>query len=405
MSNREHFKELLTFSKQEKNGIIVLVFIIVSLSIANELITRQKPETADFSKFEAEIAEFEASLVPKEEKEYLSKLDKFIIARYDSLELFKFNPNTTTKNEWLQLGLTEKQIKTVLNYTSKGGKFYDREDFRKIYGIRTRQFEILQPYIDLPENSGYQRKSKYNNRNYKENYRDYYKEKYNNENKKDTLFIFDPNICEKSELLALGFNGKETAIILKYRNKGGVFYKPSDLKKIYALRISQYERVKNYIKIGSKTKTEFEEYPEINQEYENKPVKNIKVDINALSEQEFIELGGFWKYNARRIILQREKLGAYINKEQLLDIPDMNKEIFDKIKYQITVSKIVFHKININLADKKELIRNPYLGQYNVYKIIRYRAKNGKFEKLDELVSKKVLPQEVYEKVKSYLTI
>lgn len=65
-------------------------------------------------------------------------------------EPFLFDPNKPDSVEWLKLGLSSRQIRTVYNYVSKGGKFRFREDFRKIYGISEEQFEKLMPYVDLP---------------------------------------------------------------------------------------------------------------------------------------------------------------------------------------------------------------------------------------------------------------
>ena len=115
MSRKEQIKELLTFTKGESQGITVLLVILFILIIGNFSITYFVSEKKyDFTEFEKEIADFEASLIPLKEDAYESKLDKYIIARYDSLELFKFNPNTTSKSDWAKLGFTKKQTKTRL---------------------------------------------------------------------------------------------------------------------------------------------------------------------------------------------------------------------------------------------------------------------------------------------------
>ena len=65
-------------------------------------------------------------------------------------EPFLFDPNMPDSIEWLKLGLTSRQIRTVFNYVSKGGKFKFKEDFLKIYGISEDQFNKILPYVDLP---------------------------------------------------------------------------------------------------------------------------------------------------------------------------------------------------------------------------------------------------------------
>lgn len=46
-------------------------------------------------------------------------------------ELFFFDPNTISTNEWKKLGLRDKTIRTIQNYLGKGGRFKKSEDFSK----------------------------------------------------------------------------------------------------------------------------------------------------------------------------------------------------------------------------------------------------------------------------------
>ena len=152
MSRKEQIKDLFTFTKGERNGVsflFVIILILISLYLVLKFAVKQ--EEYDFLRFEKELKEFEASLIPKTEQEYLNRLDKYIQERYDTLELFKFNPNTANNKQWKQLGLSDKQISTINNYLSKGGKFDDKEDFKRIYGLRYKQYQILKPYIQLPD--------------------------------------------------------------------------------------------------------------------------------------------------------------------------------------------------------------------------------------------------------------
>ena len=137
-------KEYFTFSSRERNGTLILIIIIVVLITINNTMQLFVPEKEfDNTQFEQEINEFLTQLKSKEEEEYVSRLDKYIIERYDTLNLFKFNPNTTSDKEWKQLGLTNKQISNIKNYLERGGTFKFKDDFRKMYGIRTKQYQIL----------------------------------------------------------------------------------------------------------------------------------------------------------------------------------------------------------------------------------------------------------------------
>ena len=67
------------------------------------------------------------------------------------LHPFPFNPNTMTEEGWKQIGLTDRQIRSIMNYQAKGGKFYTKSDFGKLYNISEEEFAQLEPFIVLPE--------------------------------------------------------------------------------------------------------------------------------------------------------------------------------------------------------------------------------------------------------------
>jgi len=64
-------------------------------------------------------------------------------------ELFAFDPNTATKEDFVRLGLSSRAAQTILNYRAKGGKFFKKEDFGKIYSIRAEDYALLAPWIQI----------------------------------------------------------------------------------------------------------------------------------------------------------------------------------------------------------------------------------------------------------------
>ena len=48
-------------------------------------------------------------------------------------------------------------------------------------------------------------------------------------------FVFNPNTVTEEDAQKLGFSKKLSARLVNFRNKGGKFYKPADLKKLYGL--------------------------------------------------------------------------------------------------------------------------------------------------------------------------
>lgn len=61
--------------------------------------------------------------------------------------LFDFDPNTATPAQLSQLGLPNRVIDNIVKYRSKGGKFYDKQDFQKLYGLDEATYQRLAPYL------------------------------------------------------------------------------------------------------------------------------------------------------------------------------------------------------------------------------------------------------------------
>ena len=217
------FKEFLTYSRREKNGIITLSIILLLLVICRILIPYlpAKERNIDYSAFEKEIEAYQASIIPS--KHTPSGINP-------EASLFKFNPNTATADELGKLGLTEKQIKTILNYRNKVGAFKSKEDFKKIYGIKPEQFQALEPFIVIEQPEG----------NVKPAF-------VKTESKKIEL-----NSADSISLLSLNGIGPAFASrIIKYRNALGGFYEIEQLREVFGLDSILYNKIKNRLFVNA----------------------------------------------------------------------------------------------------------------------------------------------------------
>jgi competence protein ComEA len=70
----------------------------------------------------------------------------------NDIELFAFDPNTASKEDFVRLGLSPRTAQTILNYRTKGGKFFKKEDLKKIYGFRQEDYAMLAPWIQIQGN-------------------------------------------------------------------------------------------------------------------------------------------------------------------------------------------------------------------------------------------------------------
>ena len=123
-----------------------------------------------------------------------------------------------------------------------------------------------------------------------------------------------------------------------------------------------------------------------------------KVDINQISYKQLIEFG-FDEKSAAMMLSYRKKLGGFVNRQQIIDTYDINKNLAQKL---ISTAYLDDSKVaKYTLADAPEdwLKTHPYF-KYSADKIIYHRITNPEDRKIWKLI--KVKPE--YEaKMKLYL--
>ncbi len=316
--------EYFQFSKSERNGIIVLLIILFIVIIAPSLYKQfTSPSKTNYSDFNDEITKFikgQELIEEKKKQQYASKR-YFSKKKHDSKESFDyndidgssakrkiqpffFNPNNLPREKWLKLGFSEKQVNVIENYVSKGGRFYKKEDVKKIYSISDEEYKIIEPYILIP------------------------KEKHDD---KDT-------------------NNEQA---------------PS------------YE----------------------------KSYKNLVIDMNSADSLAFRKLKGIGEVYSNRIVKYRELLGGFAQKEQIMDVWGIEKELYDQIKSQLKVGEKQLKKININTCTIDELKQHPYIDYYVARSIVKYRQSHGKYKKTSDIMKSALVHETLYNKLKPYLSI
>ena len=147
------WKDFLYYTKTERQGIIVLVVLILGVYATPELFaffTRaEDTDCTENKKSDQEYNDFVASLL--ETKPHPKFGHSFPSTPQREIKLTMFDPNTADSTTFLSLGLPSWMIKNILHYRHKQGKFRHPEDFRKIYGLTEEQYQTLHPYIQITE--------------------------------------------------------------------------------------------------------------------------------------------------------------------------------------------------------------------------------------------------------------
>ena len=224
------------------------------------------------------------------------------------------------------------------------------------------------------------------------------------------LFYFDPNSVSIEGLQKLGLRDKTIKTIEHYRNKGGHFTKPEDLKQIYGLRTNEYERLAPFIKIqtGFKEKTaeSFAARNSTGKIYVPAKVsyRSLSVDINSADTSAFIALPGIGSKLAARIVNFRDKLGGFYSIEQVKETFGLPDSTFQKIKENLALKGTFIKKININTATTDELKTHPYIKWNIANTIIAYRNEHGVFSTIEDLKKIMIITDDIYKKLAPYLS-
>ncbi|MBP1671901.1 MAG: hypothetical protein H6Q22_1473 [Bacteroidetes bacterium] len=64
---------------------------------------------------------------------------------------FYFDPNTIEMDGLLNLGLSKKEARVIINYRSKGGKFKRSEDLSKIYLLTKENYNRIKDFVIIPD--------------------------------------------------------------------------------------------------------------------------------------------------------------------------------------------------------------------------------------------------------------
>lgn len=198
-------------------------------------------------------------------------------------------------------------------------------------------------------------------------------------------FVFNPNTVTEEDAQKLGFSKKLSATLINFRNKGGKFFKPEDLKKLYGLSPKLYEDLENYILIPN-SKKEYKRdsvFANVPRTYEKKIYTKTIVEINSADSLSIVFLKGIGPGFTKRIIKYRTMLGGFHSVNQLKDVYGMTDSLFLILTSQIQLDVNAITKIPINAIDFNSLRKHPYFNFQSAQAIINYRSKHGKLTEDD----------------------
>lgn len=358
------FQDYFSFTRTERRGIAILIVLITLFSLlplSYAFLFPNDDLLIDYEALAPQIAQWD-SLSPNSNSDTVA------------VELFKFNPNVATREDFFRLGLSPKTARNIINYRTKGGKFYKKEDFKKIWSLDSLDYVRLSPYIIFSVEVEQNRSPNVGR-----------------------LFAFDPNTATKKQFIQLGLTEKVANTIINYRTKGGKFRYKSDFKKIWGLTEANYNRLEPYINISSSPVPD-----NIPTSYDD---KNEKIDVNTATKDDFIKLYGIGEKTATRIIKFRDALGGFHSVDQVGDTYGFDPTTFANLKPKFIIKNKTVKQININTSTADELKKHPYINWKTANAIVKYRDQHGNFGSIRDLKNIYIIDGDLFVKLSPYVTV
>lgn len=282
------------YSKSTKRGIFLFTGLLLVIFVSPDLIQYFRPKP------EIKIEQWSAT-----EKQVIEKLNRESGFNYRkewkhhqySRPLARFNPNEYTLEEWMALGLSEKQSAIVLKFTSR--KIYSNEELKRIFVISEELYNLIKDSTVYPERTKNLDRST----------------EYKLEQK---LVIVAINRASLDELLQARditvFDAKQ---IIRTRDNFGGFFSLEQLSEVWQAtpeKIAVWER---YIRID--------------------PENIRKININTASTRE-LSFHPYISWNlANSLVKLRSQNGFYKELREIKKSVLMTDELYEKLKHYLIV--------------------------------------------------------------------
>lgn len=143
---REGLKDLLHMHRGERRGMLVLLGICV---MAMAWVTWEQWLRPQVVTDQDRVEALWATLPGPDEADTGRAASRAPVA----VELFDFDPNTNTMDQWVRLGLSERQAASMMRYIAHGGTFRSKQDLAKMRVLSPELFARWEPHIQLPDRS------------------------------------------------------------------------------------------------------------------------------------------------------------------------------------------------------------------------------------------------------------
>jgi competence protein ComEA len=261
-------------------------------------------------------------------------------------QLKTINPNEATLEDWVQMGLSEKQAAVVLRYNKSGQAFRQIEDLRKLHVLSDAFLERVGPFLEFHQTNTQEKPFQKN---------------------KSPTHTFD------SLLAALNPEPRDSQYL----------YTNTDLSE--AQKSALWHRIKRKALDSLLSKP---------------------IDLNRADSVLLAMVPGVGGYLAGRITNTRKSLGGFLQLDHVPHLLQIDSLRWREMKSYFFIQQAVQPNwIYVN-ADSEETLRNhPLLSYRQAREIVRFREQFRTFSKVQELKKLESVDADLYRKIAPYLKL
>jgi len=208
---------------------------------------------------------------------------------------------------------------------------------------------------------------------------------------------FNPNTISKEDWISMGLTSKQASSIIKFVSKGGKFYKPDDIRKLYCLSSRECDMIIPYVVIEDTVIQK-----DVNYVYKK---EYLQIELNSATQGNLELVKGIGPSISKGIIKYRNILGGYVQIEQLKEVYHIDSAKYENIKNNFILNTDSINRININTADYYTIKRHPYISKQIAYEIVKYRNQKGNYRKIEEILEIEGISDSLYQKIYLYFAL
>lgn len=218
------------------------------------------------------------------------------------------------------------------------------------------------------------------------------------------LLPFNPNFISDFKGYTLGMTIDEIDALHKFRSQGKWINSNRDFQKVTGVSNKWLDSISPFFKFPDWIVESSKQTHRRSQNSEPKSYQQ-KTDLNSATAKQLEVIYGVGPVLSKRIIEYRNQLeGGFAADIELTEVYGIKDSTFQGILEEFTVKtprKII--KIDINKANRDQLVTVPYIDYELAYQIIEYRTLHEGIRKIEELTKIDDFPEKKIKLIGLYL--